>query len=75
MKIVDAKNNIPRSYDKSIHSSSGLSRGSSGARPMLPPTYYGQRDNGCPESEKMPIFKAFLSACPLSNLVGQRASG
>ena len=34
---------------------------------MLPPTYYGQRDNGCHESEKMPIFKAFVSAYPLSN--------
>jgi hypothetical protein len=31
------------------------------------PTYYGQRDNGCHESEKMPIFKAHLSVYPLSN--------
>src|SRR5229473_4570035 len=37
---------------------------------MLPPTYYGQRDNGCHESEKMPIFMAFLSAYPLSNRLG-----
>jgi hypothetical protein len=35
----------------------------------MTPTYYGQRDNGCHEWEKMPIFMAFLSAYPLSNLL------
>ena len=44
-----------------------LSRGAVDTGPMSPPTYYGQRDNGCHESEKMPIFKAFVSAYPLSN--------
>jgi len=47
-----------------------LSCGAVDTRPMLPPTYYGQRDNGCHESEKMPIFMAFLSAYPLSNRLG-----
>jgi hypothetical protein len=40
----------------------------SGYRPdVTPPPYYGQRDNGCHEWERMPIFMAFLSAYPLSN--------
>ena len=42
---------------------------------ITPPSNYGQRDNGWTMSMQMPIFKGFLNAYPLSNLVGQRDSG
>src|SRR5437899_876487 len=45
---------------------SGVSQKARG-EPQSPPPYYGQRDHGCHEWEKMPIFMAFLSAYPLSN--------
>jgi hypothetical protein len=41
-------------------------KGRKGKRKMNPPFTIAQRGNGCPNSKRMPIFKAFLSAYPLS---------
>jgi hypothetical protein len=62
MKVVDANAYIPRTYDNNS-TAQVLELWSRGYRPdITPPPYYGQRDNGCHEWEKMPIFMAFLSA-------------
>jgi hypothetical protein len=68
---VDENRRCKRLYPKDLRQPHPqlkcLSCGAVDTGPMSPPTYYGQRDNGCHEWEKMPIFMAFLSAYPLSN--------